>query len=136
MELIDILRVKVEVDFNVKFEMLFECEVFERFKKFGLGFVKVKKVFFNVILIEDDICFFMGIDERKICFIIKCVEMVVEVGRIVNSGGVFILEKIKVEVVLEVLFIFKESFEEVKDVDEFIEFIDKLKKEIKEKFFS
>lgn len=135
-EPIDILRAKVEADLNVKPETPLEREVFERLKKLGLGLVKVKKAPFNAISTEDDIRLLTGIDERKTRSTIKRAEMVAEVGRIVNSGGVFILEKTKAEVVSEVPLIPKESLEEVKDADELIELIDKLKKEIKEKLFS
>lgn len=135
-EPIDILRAKFEADLNVKPETPLEREVFERLKKLGLGLVKVKKAPFNAISTEDDIRLLTGIDERKTRSTIKRAEMVSEVGKIVNSGGVFILEKTKADVVSEVPLIPKESLEEVRDADELIELIDKLKKEIKEKLFS
>jgi putative transcriptional regulator len=62
--------------------------------------------------------------------------MVAEVSKIINSDGVFILEKTKTEIVKEVPLIPKERLREVKDADELIEMIEALKKEIKAKLFS
>jgi putative transcriptional regulator len=135
-EPIDVLRANVEANLDVKPETPLEREVFERLRKLGLGLVKVKKAPFNAVSREDEVRILTGIDQRKTRSTVKRAEMVAEIGRIVNSDGVFILEKTKTEIVEDVPLIPKESLKEIKDADELIEMIEKLKKEIKEKLFS
>ncbi len=135
-EPIDILNARVEARLDVKPESPLEREIFERLKKLGLGLVKVKKAPFNAVSKGDEFRILTGIDERKTRSTVKRAEMVAEVGRIINSDGVFILEKTKTEVVKEVPIIPKESLREVKDADELIEMIEELKKEVREKLFS
>ena len=62
--------------------------------------------------------------------------MVNEVSKIIQSDGLFILEKTKTEVVGEIPLIPKEKLNEIRDADELIEMIEELKKEIKRKIFS
>ena len=135
-EPIDILNARVEARLDVKPESPLEREIFERLKKLGLGLVKVKKAPFNAVSKGDEFRILTGIGERKTRSTVKRAEMVAEVGRIINSDGVFILEKTKTEVVKEVPIIPKESLREVKDADELIEMIEELKKEVREKLFS
>ena len=135
-EPIDILNAKVEAKLDVKPESPLEKEVFERLKRLGLGLVKVKKAPFNAVSKGDEFRILTGIDEKKTRSTLKRAEMVAEVGKIINSDGVFILEKTKTEVVKEVPLIPKESLDEVRDADELIEMIEELKKEIKAKLFS
>ena len=135
-EPIDVLNARVEARLDVKPESPLEREIFERLKKLGLGLVKVKKAPFNAVSKGDEFRILTGIDERKTRSTVKRAEMVAEVGRIINSDGVFILEKTKTEVVKEVPIIPKESLREVRDADELIEMIEELKKEIKAKLFS
>jgi len=135
-EPIDVLNARVEAKLDVKPESPLEKEVFERLKKLGLGLVKVKKAPFNAVSKGEEFRILTGIDERKTRSTVKRAEMVAEVGRIINSDGVFILEKTKTEVVKEVPIIPKESLREVRDADELIEMIEELKKEVKAKLFS
>ncbi|WP_297549209.1 transcriptional regulator [Thermococcus sp.] len=135
-EPIDVLNAKVEAKLDVKPESPLEKEVFERLKHLGLGLVKVKKAPFNAVSKGEEFRILTGIDEKKTRSTLKRAEMVAEVGKIINSDGVFILEKTRTEVVKEVPLIPKESLKEVKDADELIEMIEELKKEIKAKLFS
>lgn len=135
-EPIDILHSTVEADLSVTPESPLEREIFERLKGLGLGVVKVKKAPFNAVSKEDEFNILTGIDERKTRSTVKRAEMVTEVSRIINSDGVFILEKTRTEVVGDVPLIPKERLEEVRDADELIEMIEELKKEIKKQLFS
>ncbi len=135
-EPIDVLHSRVEANLNVNPETPLEKEIFDRLKKLGLGVVKVKKAPFNAVSREDEFRILTGIDQRKTRSTVKRAEMVAEVGKIINSDGVFILEKTRTEVVGEVPLIPKESLEEVKDADELIDLIEELKKEIKRQLFS
>jgi len=135
-EPIDILNARVEAKLDVKPENPLEKEVFEKLKRLGLGLVKVKKAPFNAVSKGDEFRILTGIDERKTRSTVKRAEMVAEVSKIINSDGVFILEKTKTEIVKEVPLIPKERLREVKDADELIEMIEALKKEIKTKLFS
>ncbi len=134
-EPIDVLNSKVEANLNVTPETPLEKEIFDRLRELGLGVVKVKKAPFNAVSREDEFRILTGIDQRKTRSTVKRAEMVAEVGKIVNSDGVFILEKTRTEVVGEVPLIPKESLEEVKDADELIDLIEELKKEIKKQLF-
>jgi len=135
-EPIDVLHSTVEAKLDVTPETPLEREVFDRLRGLGLGVVKVKKAPFNAVSKEDEFNILTGIDERKTRSTVKRAEMVTEVSKIINSDGVFILEKTKTEVVGEVPLIPKESLKEVKDADELIEMIEELKKEIKRQLFS
>ncbi len=135
-EPIDVLNARVEAKLDVKPETPLEREVFERLKKLGLGLVKVKKAPFNAVSKGDEFRILTGIDERKTSSTVRRAEMVTEVGRVINSDGVFILEKTKTEVVGDVPLIPKESLSEVRDADELINMIEELKREIKTKLFS
>jgi len=135
-EPIDVLNTRVEAKLDVKPESPLEKEVFERLRRLGFGLVKVKKAPFNAVSKGDEFRILTGLDERKTRSTVKRAEMVAEVGKIINSDGVFILERTKTEVVKEVPLIPKERLEEVKDADELIEMIEELKKEIKAKLFS
>jgi len=126
----------VEAKLDIVPETPLEREVFERLKNLGLGVVKVKRAPFNAVSKEDEFKILTGIDEKKTRSTVKRAEMVTEVSKIVNSDGVFILQKTRTEVVGEVPLIPKKSLEEVKDADELIELIEDLKKEIKRKLFS
>ncbi|NJE84386.1 transcriptional regulator [Thermococcus sp. CX2] len=135
-EPIDILNSTVEANLDVTPETPLEREVFERLKVLGLGVVKVRKAPFNAVSKEEEFKILTGIDEKKTRSTVKRAEMVAEVSRIINSDGIFILEKAKTEVVKEVPLIPKDSLQEVKDADELIEMIEELKKEIKKQLFS
>jgi putative transcriptional regulator len=135
-EPIDILHSTVEANLDVTPESPLEKEIFERLKGLGLGVVKVKKAPFNAVSKEDEFNILTGIDETKTRSTVRRAEMVTEVSRIINSDGVFILEKTRTEVVGEVPLIPKESLKEVRDADELIEMIEELKKEIKKQLFS
>ncbi|WP_456367854.1 transcriptional regulator [Thermococcus sp.] len=135
-EPIDILKSRVEASLDVKPETPLEKEIFERLKKLGLGLVKVKRAPFNAISSEDNIRILTGIDQKKTRSTVRRAEMVSEIGRIVNSEGLFILEKTRTEVVENVPLIPKDSLRELRDADELIELIEKLKEEIREKLFS
>jgi len=135
-EPLDVLHSRVEANLDIIPETPLEREVFERLKYLGLGVVKVKKAPFNAVSRDDEFKILTGIDERKTRSTIKRAEMVTEVSKIVNSDGVFILQKTKTEVVGEVPLIPKKSLEEVRDADELIELIEGLKKEIKKQLFS
>ena len=131
-EPIDVLRAKVDAKLKpAEPETPLERDVFERLKELGMGVVKVKRAPFNALSREDEVTLLTGVDERKTRSTVRRAEMVAEVGRVINSGGLFVLEKSKVEVVSEVPLIPKDSLEEVKDVDELIELIEGLKREIK-----
>ncbi|ASJ02618.1 transcriptional regulator [Thermococcus profundus] len=133
-EPIDVLRAKVEGELKPsKPETPLEKEVFDKLTELGMGVVKVKRAPFNALSKEDEFTILTGIDEKKTRSTVKRAEMVAEVGRIINSGGLFVLEKSKLEVVSEVPLIPKESFEEIKDVDELIELIEDLKNRISAK---
>lgn len=134
-EPIDVLHSTVEANLDVTPETPLEREIFSRLKELGLGVVKVKKAPFNAVSKEDEFRILTGIDERKTRSTVKRAEMVAEVGRIINSDGVFILENTRTEVVGEVPLIPKESLDEVKDADELIDLIEELKKEIKKQLF-
>ncbi len=135
-EPIDVLHSRVEAKLDVVPETPLEKEILDRLRGLGLGVVKVKKAPFNAVSKEDEFNILTGIDERKTRSTVKRAEMVTEVSRIVNSDGVFILEKAKTEVVGEVPLIPKERLKEVRDADELIELIEELKKEIKRQLFS
>ncbi|NJE09091.1 transcriptional regulator [Thermococcus sp. M39] len=133
---IDILHAKVEANLDVKPENELEREIFERLKALGMGVVKIKKAPFNAISKEDEFKILTGIDQKKTKTTVKRAQMVNEVSKIIQSDGVFILEKTKMEVVGEVPLIPKETLREIKDADELIEMIEELKKEIKKRVFS
>lgn len=135
-EPIDVLNAKVEVKRNLKPETPLEREIFERLRTLGLGLVKVKKAPFNAVSRGDEFKILTGIDEKKTPSTVRRAEMVAEVGRIINSDGVFILEKTKIEVVDSVPLIPKESLREVRDADELINLIEELKREIRARLFS
>ncbi|WP_456421179.1 transcriptional regulator [Thermococcus sp.] len=135
-EPIDVLNARVEAKLDVKPESPLEKEVFERLKHLGFGLVKVRKAPFNAVSKGDSFRILTGIDEKKTRSTVKRAEMVAEVGRIINSDGVFILEKTRTEVIKEVPIIPKESLREIKDADELIKMIEELKREIKAKLFS
>ncbi|WP_297506973.1 transcriptional regulator [Thermococcus sp.] len=135
-EPIDVLNAKVEAKLDLKPETPLEREIFERLRALGLGLVKVKKAPFNAVSRGDEFRILTGIDEKKTSSTVRRAEMVAEVGRIINSEGVFILEKTKTEVVDSVPLIPKESLREVRDADELINLIEELKKEIKARLFS
>ncbi|WP_297421367.1 transcriptional regulator [Thermococcus sp.] len=134
-EPIDVLHSLVEANLNVNPETPLEKEILDRLKRLGLGVVKVNKAPFNAVSKEDEFRILTGIDERKTRSTVKRAEMVAEVGRIINSDGVFILERTRKEVVSEVPLIPKESLEEVRDADELIDLIEELKREIKRQLF-
>ena len=134
-EPIDVLNSRVEARLDVTPETPLEKEVFDRLQKLGLGVVKVKKAPFNAVSKEHDFRILTGIDQRKTRSTVKRAEMVAEVGKIVNSDGVFILEKTRTEVVGEVPLIPKDRLEEVKDADELIDLIEDLKREIRKQLF-
>lgn len=77
-----------------------------------------------------------GISERKTLSTVKRAQIVDEVSKIIQSDGLFILERTKTEVVGEIPLIPKEKLNEIRDADELIEMIEELKKEIKRKIFS
>ncbi len=135
-EPLDVLHSRVEANLDIIPDTPLEREVFERLKYLGLGVIKVKKAPFNAVSRDDEFKILTGIDEKKTRSTIKRAEMVTEVSKIVNSDGVFILQKTKTEVVGEVPLIPKKSLEEVRDADELIELIEGLKKEIKKQLFS
>ncbi len=131
-EPIDVLRAKVDVELKpAEPETPLEQEVFEKLKELGMGVIKVKRAPFNALSREDEVTILTGIDEKKTRSTVRRAEMVAEVGRIINTGGLFVLEKSKMEVVSEVPLIPKESLKEIKDVDELIELIEGLKREIR-----
>ncbi|WP_297436540.1 transcriptional regulator [Thermococcus sp.] len=135
-EPIDVLHSTVEARLDVKPETPLEQEVFERLRLLGLGVVKVKKAPFNAVSKEDKFRILTGVDEKKTSSTVKRAEMVAEVGKIINSDGVFILEKTKTQVVGEVPLIPKERLREIRDADELIDLIEELKREIKKGLFS
>lgn len=130
-EPIDVLHSAVEARLDVTPETPLEREILERLRNLGLGVVKVRKAPFNAVTKEDEFSILTGIDERKTRSTVRRAEMVAEVGRIINSDGVFILEKTRTEVVGEVPLIPKERLKEIRDADELIEMIEGLKKEIR-----
>ncbi|WP_456365625.1 transcriptional regulator [Thermococcus sp.] len=131
-EPINVLRAEVEADLSSKPENPLEKEVFTRLESLGLGVVKVKRAPFNALSKENHFTILTGIDERKTRSTVRRAEMVAEVGRIVNSDGMFILKKTRTEVVGEVPLIPKESLDEIRDVDELMNLISELKKRLKE----
>jgi putative transcriptional regulator len=133
---IDILHSKIEAKLDITPENELEREIITRLKELGMGVVKIRKAPFNAISREDEFKILTGIDQRKTNVTVKRAQMVSEVSKIVNSEGVFILEKTKKEVVGEVPLIPKEILSEIKDADELINMIEELKKEIKRKIFS
>ncbi|ASI99915.1 transcriptional regulator [Thermococcus celer] len=130
-EPIDVLHSAVEARLDVTPETPLEREILERLRNLGLGVVKVRKAPFNAVTKEDEFSILTGIDEKKTRSMVRRAEMVAEVGRIINSDGVFILEKTRTEVVGEVPLIPKERLKEIRDADELIEMIEGLKKEIR-----
>ncbi|WP_297464373.1 transcriptional regulator [Thermococcus sp.] len=132
---IDVLNSRVEANLDVNPETPLEKEIFDRLKKLGLGVVKVKKAPFNAVSRENEFRILTGIDQRKTRSTVKRAEMMAEVGKIINSDGVFILEKAKTEVVGNVPLIPKESLDEVRDVDELVDLIEDLKKEVRKELF-
>lgn len=135
-EPIDVLNARIEAKLDLKPESPLEREVFERLKGLGLGLVKVKKAPFNAVSKGGEFKILTGIDERKTTSTVKRAEMVTEVGKIINSDGVFILERTKTEVVGDVPLIPKESLREIRDADDLINLIEELKREIKARLFS
>ena len=134
-EPINILHAKVEANLDVRPESDLEREIFERLTGLGMGVVKVRKAPFNAVSKEDELKILTGIDRRKTGTTVRRAQMVSEVSKIINSDGVFILEKTKKEVVGGVPLIPKESLREIKDADELIEMIEELKKEVKKQIF-
>ena len=131
-EPIDVLKAKVNTDLKpAEPETQLERDVFEKLRNIGMGVVKVKRAPFNALSREDELTILTGVDERKTRSTVKRAEMVAEVGRIINTGGLFILERSKLEVISEVPLIPKESLEEIKDIDELMDLIEELKKEVK-----
>lgn len=129
---IDVLRAKVEADLTpAEPETPLERDVFEKLKDLGMGVVKVRRAPFNALSKEDELTILTGVDERKTHSTVKRAEMVAGVGRVINTGGLFVLERSKLEVVSEVPLIPKESLEEIKDIDELMDLIEGLKKEVK-----
>jgi len=134
-EPIDVLNARIEARL-IEPESPLEREIFERLKELGLGPIKVSKAPFNAVSKGDELRILTGIGERKTPSMVRRAEMMSEVGKIINSEGFFILEKTKTEVVKEVPIIPKESLLEVRDVDELMEMIEGLKKEVRERLFS
>ena len=130
---IDVLRAKVDAELISKPETPLEKEVFERLERLGLGVVKVKRAPFNALSKENEFTILTGIDEKKTRSTVKRAKMVAEVGRIINTDGLFVLERTKTEVISEVPLIPKESLREIRDVDELVEMIEELKKRVKER---
>lgn len=128
---INILSAKVDAKLNVKPENPLEREIFERLRALGMGVIKIKKAPFNAVSKEDELKILTGIDSKKTATTVKRAQMVNEVSKIIQSDGVFIIEKTKTEVIGEVPLIPKETLGSVRDADELIEMIEDLKKEIK-----
>ncbi|ASJ11355.1 transcriptional regulator [Thermococcus sp. P6] len=135
-EPIDVLHSSVKANINVSPESPLEREVFKRLKALGLGVMKVRRAPFNAVSKEDDLKILTGIDERKTRSTVRRAEMVAEVSRVINSDGVFILEKTRTDVIGEVPLIPKDRLKEIKDADELVEMIEELKKEIKKGLFT
>jgi len=133
---INILSAKVEAKLDVKPENPLEREIFERLRALGMGVIKIKKAPFNAVSKEEELKILTGIDSKKTATTIKRAQMVNEVSKVIQSDGVFIIEKTKTEVIGEVPLIPKETLGEIKDADELIEMIEDLKKEIKKKVFN
>ncbi|WP_175060271.1 transcriptional regulator [Thermococcus sp. 2319x1] len=133
---IDVLHAKVEAKMEVEPETELEKEVFKRLEDFGMGVVKIKKAPFDAISKEEGVKILTGISEKKTSSTVKRAQMVNEVSKIIQSDGLFILEKTKIEVVGEIPLIPKEKLNEIRDADELIEMIEELKKEIKREIFS
>ena len=133
---IDVLNAKVEAKMGAEPETELEKEIFRRLEDFGMGVVKIKKAPFDAISREEGVKILTGISERKTSSTVKRAQMVNEVSKIIQSDGLFILEKTKTEVVGEIPLIPKEKLNEIRDADELIEMIEELKKEIKRKIFS
>ncbi|WP_048148515.1 transcriptional regulator [Palaeococcus ferrophilus] len=130
---IDILSARVEANLESKPETPLEREIFERLQELGMGVIKVKRAPFNAVSREDEFKILTGIDAKKTSTTVKRARMVDEVSRIINSDGVFILERTKTEVVGEIPLIPKETLSELRDADELIEVIEELKRQIKKK---
>ncbi|RLF79662.1 transcriptional regulator [Thermococci archaeon] len=133
---IDVLNAKVEAKMGAEPETELEKEIFRRLEDFGMGVVKIKKAPFDAISREEGVKILTGISERKTSSTVKRAQMVNEVSKIIQSDGLFILEKTKTEVVGEIPLIPKEKLNEIRDADELIEMIEELKREIKRKIFS
>ncbi|USS40320.1 transcriptional regulator [Thermococcus aggregans] len=133
---IDILNAKVEAKMEVEPETELEKEIFRRLEEFGMGVVKIKKAPFDAISKEEGVKILTGISERKTVSTIKRAQMVNEVSKIIQSDGLFILEKTRTEVVGEIPLIPKEKLNEIRDADELIEMIEELKKSINRKLSS
>jgi putative transcriptional regulator len=133
---IDVLNARVEAKMEVEPETDLEREVFKRLEEFGMGVIKIKKAPFDAISKEGGVKILTGISERKTLSTVKRAQIVDEVSKIIQSDGLFILERTKTEVVGEIPLIPKEKLNEIKDADELIEMIEELKKEIKRKIFS
>ncbi len=135
-EPLDVLHSRVEAKLDVVPETPLEREIFERLRHLGLGVVKVKRAPFNAISKENEFKILTGIDEKKTRSTVRRAEMVAEVGKVVNSEGVFILQRTRTEIVEDVPLIPKKSLEEVRDADELIALIEDLKKEIKRRLLA
>ncbi|NPA47215.1 MAG: transcriptional regulator [Thermococci archaeon] len=130
-EPIDILTAKVRATLRSEPETPLEREVIERLRNLGMGVVKVKRAPFNALSREDEKTILAGIDRKKTKSTVRKAEMVSEIGRIISSDGIFILERTKTEVVDDIPLIPKDKLKEVRDADELIELIETLKREIK-----
>lgn len=130
---IDVLSARVEANLESKPETPLEREIFEKLQELGMGVIKVKRAPFNAVSGENEFKILTGIDAEKTSTTVKRARMVDEVSRIINSDGVFILERTKTEVVGEIPLIPKETLSEVRDADELIEIIENLKRQIKKK---
>ena len=130
-EPIDILTAKVRATLRSEPETPLEREVIERLRNLGMGVVKVKRAPFNALSREEEKTILAGIDRKKTKSTVRKAEMVSEIGRIISSDGIFILERTKTEVVDDIPLIPKDKLKEVRDADELIELIETLKREIK-----
>lgn len=130
---IDVLSARVEANLDSKPETPLEREIFERLQELGMGVIKVKRAPFNAVSKEDEFRILTGIEAKKTPTTVKKARMVDEVSRIINSDGVFILERTRTEVVGEIPLIPKETLREIRDADELIEVIEDLKRQVKKK---
>ncbi len=135
-EPIDILTAEVKVKLRSEPESPLEREVIERLRNLGMGVVKIKRAPFNALSREEKKTILAGIDRKKTRSTVKRAEMVSDIGRVIKSDGLFILEKTKTEMVEDIPLIPKERLDEIRDADELIELIEALKKEIKSKLFN
>ncbi len=131
-EPIDILTATVRANFHPDPETPLEREIIEKLRELGMGVVNIKKAPFNALSREEEKTILAGIDKKKTSSTVRRAEMVAEIGRIIRSEGLFILEKTRTEVVGDIPLIPKERLEEIKDADELIELIEMLKRSIKE----